>query len=378
VVLTLGAQYFQEELKADNNFWNTPSSNLRQKIEQNTIAAAAFGYVEWELTESVIFEGGARVNYERKNFTISSFYRPFNEGEFRPPLVGYNNRRELAEQVRPSGEFIMRFEPTDDVKFYSRFTRGYKGQHFNGNVLSTAQAIEPVEPEFVNSFEVGWATNWFDGLISWSGAGFYYDYENQQVYQLQSAEGVNVPVAVLVNAEDSRLIGMESELTVAWEGLRWYNSIGVIYSEYSDFRRQIEEITVSQTGDISISFDIENYSGNSLVNAPEFSLVGFLQYEWEMPDGLGNLTPRFDYRYKSRVYYTPENDERIGADGRWIFDARVDYKTLDGSVSLGAWVRNFLDEYYAVTAYDRKKGTGAIVYVVSEPRTWGMTVTYRF
>ena len=378
VVLTLGAQYFQEELKADNNFWNRTNSNLRQKIEQKTIAAAAFGYVEWELTESVIFEGGARVNYERKNFTISSFYRPFNDGAFLPPLVGYQDRRELAEQVRPSGEFIMRYEPTDDVKFYSRFTRGYKGQHFNGNVLSTAQAIEPVEPEFVNSFEVGWATSWFDGLLSWSGAGFYYDYENQQVYQLQSAEGVNVPVAVLVNAEDSRLIGMESELTLAWEGLRWYNSIGVIYSEYSDFRRQIEEITVSQTGDVSISFDIENYSGNSLVNAPEFSLVGFLQYEWEMPDGLGNLTPRFDYRYKSRVYYTPENDERIGADGRWIFDARVDYKTLDGSVSLGAWVRNFLDEYYAVTAYDRKKGTGAIVYVVSEPRTWGMTVTYRF
>jgi iron complex outermembrane receptor protein len=378
VVLSAGLQYFHERLQADNNFWNTPSSNLRQKILQTTDAAAAFGYVEWELTETLIFEGGARVNYERKNFQISSFYNPYNGNVFLPPLVGYNDRRELAEQVRPSGEFIMRFEPTDDVKFYGRFTRGYKGQHFNGNVLSTAQEIRPVNAEFVNSFEVGWATNWLDGLLSWSGAAFYYDYENQQVYQLQSAEGVNIPVPVLVNAEDSRLIGMESELTIAWEGIRWYNSVGVIYSEYSDFRRVIEEITVSQTGGVSISFDIENYSGNSLVNAPEFSLVGFLQYDWEMPSALGTLTPRFDYRFKSRVFYTPENDSRIGAGPRWIFDARVDWKTFDGNITLAVWCRNLLDEYYAVTAYDRKKGTGAIVYVVSEPRTYGLTATFRF
>lgn len=379
IVLTAGVQYFQDRLKADNSFWNTPSSNLQQQIVQRTIAAAGFGYVEWELTENLILEGGARVNYERKNFTISSFYNPFNNDTFGDPLTGYNNRRELAEQVRPSGEIIFRYEPTTDIKLYGRFSRGYKGQHFNGNALSPAQEIEPVSAEFVNSFELGWSATALDGIVNWNGAAFYYDYENQQVYQLQNAEGVSIPVAVLANAEDSRLIGMESDLTIAWEGLRWFNSIGVLYSEYSNFTRTIEEVSVSQTGDVSISFEVENYSGNALVNAPEFNLIGSLSYEWELPDTIGgSLTPRFDYRYKAQVFYTPENDSRIGADPRWIFDVRMDYTTLDGNISIGGWVRNLTDQYFPITAYDRKKGTGAIVYVVSDPRTYGMTVSYRF
>ena len=90
-----------------------------------------------------------------------------------PPLTGYDDLRELAEQVRPSGEIIFRYEPTSDIRFYSRFTRGYKGQHFNGNALTTAQTIDPVKAEFVNAFEVGWSTNWLDGVVTWNGAGFY-------------------------------------------------------------------------------------------------------------------------------------------------------------------------------------------------------------
>ena len=32
------------------------------------------------------------------------------------------------------------------IKFYWRFTRGYKGRHFNGTSISANQPIEPVEP----------------------------------------------------------------------------------------------------------------------------------------------------------------------------------------------------------------------------------------
>lgn len=374
LVLTAGAQYFHEVLKADNNFWNTPSSNLRQKIEQKTVAAAGYGYLEYELTENLIFEGGARVNYERKNFEISSFYNPYNNDQFGATFAGYSDRREIAEQVRPSGEVIFRYEPTDDVKFYSRFSRGYKGQHFNGNVLTTAQSIDPIAAEFVNSFEVGWNTDWFDKVVNWSGAAFFYDYEDQQVYQLLDAEGVSVPLPVLLNAEDSRLIGLESELKIHWEGIHWENAVGFIYSEYSDFRLINEEVSVSPGGGVSISLDVKDYSGNALVNAPEFTLVGYLSYDYEVT-GLGTFTPRFDYRFKSQVFYTPENDSRIGADPRWIFDARLDYKTPDGNIVVGGWIRNLTDEFYPVTAYDRKKGTGAIVYVVSEPRTYGLSIS---
>ena len=384
--LTGGVQVFYEDLEAENNFWNTSSTNLEQEIQQTTLAVAAFAHLEYELTETLILAGGARVNHERKNFTISTAYNNFSEDTFNAalgePLAGYENRRVLAEQVRPSGEIVLSYEPTDDIKFYSRFTRGYKGQHFNGNAVTEAQRIDPVAPEFVNSYEIGWSANFLDGMFAWTGAGFYYDYENQQVYSLENAPLGNsgIPVSVLINAEDSRLIGLESELTISWEGIRWYNAVGVIYSEYSDFRRVIEEVNVSlaNPGVVSISYDIKNYSGNQLVNAPEFSLVGSLHYEWQLPGELGVLTPRFDYRYKSQVFYTPENDSQIGAEGRWLFDMRIDYVSTAGDVGVGFWVRNLTEEFYAVTAFDRKKNTGSIVYVISEPRTFGATASFKF
>lgn len=374
VLLTVGAQYFQEELESDNLFWNNPGSALSQQIEQKTVAAAGFGYVEFELSETLTLEGGARANYERKNFAISTSYNGYQNDVFLPPRTGFKNRRELSEQVRPSGEIIMRWEPTDDINFYGRFTRGHKGRHFNGNTLTTAQNIKPVRAESISAFEVGWGANFLDGLVSWNGAGFYYDYEDQQVYQLQNASGISVPVPILINAKDSRLVGMESDVKVAWEGIEWFNSVGIIYSEYSDFKLVTENISVSTDGVVSISLDVDDYSGNSLVNAPELTLVGYLSYVYDLPTG-GSLIPRIDYRYKSQVFYTPQNDSRIGADPRWLFDVRLDYKTPGGNIGIAGWVRNVTDEYFAVTGYDRKDGAASIIYVVSEPRTYGLTLS---
>ncbi|MFO0688170.1 MAG: TonB-dependent receptor [Myxococcota bacterium] len=382
LTLTGGAQYFQEELNALNSIWNSPSSNLRQDVTQGTLALAAFGYVKWELTETLAFEGGARINYERKHFKISSSYAPYVGDQFvTDKSTGYEDTGVRSAIAQPSGEIIMRYEPTDDVKFYARFTRGLKGQHFNGNTLTKYQEISPVSAEHVNAFEVGWDTNWMDGIVQWTGAGFFYDYENQQVYQLLDAKttsGGGFPVPTLLNAKDSRLIGLESDLTFSWEGIRWSNSIGVIYSEYSDFKVQNILKSVDQTtGNITLTYETKDYSGNALVNAPPLTLVSSLSYTWDVSN-VGTFTPRFDYRYKGQVFFTPEGDSRIGNDPYWIFDARLDYKSPDGSIEIGAWIQNMLDQFYAVTAYDRKKTVGAIVYVPSSPRTFGVTLTYRY
>ena len=113
------------------------------------------------------------------------------------------------------------------------------------------------------------------------------------------------------------------------------------------------------------------------MNSPELSYVSYAQYRWEIPR-FGSLMPRFDWRYKSRVYYTPENDSRIGADPRWIFDARLTYTNPEGTLSISGWVRNLTDEIYPVTAFDRKDGNGAIVWVMSDPRTYGVSASLRF
>jgi len=378
VEFLVGATALYDRLGATNQVWVAPNNFLSQQITQKTWHAALFGHVEWEITESVILQGGARVNYERKGFELTSGVRRLSFDTETPATVPKQNDRALAEEFRPSGEIVLRYEPTSDLKYYWRFSRGYKGRHFNGTAVFPLTPIDAVKPEFVNSFEIGWSMSFFDGIVAWNGAGFYYDYENQQVFQLQDSPGVAFPVNTLINAQDSRLIGGESDITIRWEGFEIFQSIGIQYSEFSDFRNVQREDRVSPgSGDVLTTFRVDDFSGNNLVNSPELSYVSYAQYRWELPR-FGSLTPRFDWRYKSRVYYTPENDSRVGSDPRWLLDARLTYTNPEGTLSLSGWVRNLTDELYPVTAFDRKDGNGAIVWVISDPRTYGVSASLRF
>ncbi|MFK7896552.1 MAG: TonB-dependent receptor [Myxococcota bacterium] len=376
--LLIGATALYDRLGATNKIFVAANNFLTQDITQKTYHAAIFGHVEWEITEDVIFQGGIRLNYERKGFELSSAIRRLRFNVETPAQEPNSFTRALTEEWHPSGELVLRYEPTSDVKFYWRFSRGYKGRHFNGTAIFPGQKPDAVKAEFVNALELGWSANLFDGVVAWNGAGFFYDYENQQVFQIQDNAGTAFPVSTLINARDSRLIGGETDVTIRWEGFEIAQSIGVTFSEFTDFRdvQETERVSVSG-GNVSSTFTVDDFSGNQLVNAPEFSYVSYAQYAWEVPN-IGLVTPRFDWRYKSQVFYTAENDDRLGAKARWILDARLTIASLDGQLSLSGWVRNITDEIYPLTAFDRKEGNGAVVWVMSDPRTYGVSASIRF
>jgi iron complex outermembrane receptor protein len=383
VSIMLGATGLYDRLGALNTIWINPSSYLFQNITQKTYYFALFGYLDFEITENISISGGARINYERKSFELSSAV--FRNQPFEIPTQTTTgalfNERALSEDFRPSGEVILSYEPTSDLMFYWKFSRGYKGRHFNGTAIDGNAPIDPVSPEFVNSFELGWNMNLNlgDVGISWNGAGYFYDYENQQVFQLQDGEkGGSFPVNQLINAEDSRLIGGETDVRIQWEGFELFQSIGVAYSEFSDFRNTTFRTVCAPTGLSCKKIpNVEDFSGNLLVNSPELSYVSYGLYRWEIPR-IGTITPRLDWRYKSRVFYTPENDSRIGSEPRWLLDARVSYSNAEGTFEIAGWVRNLTDELYPVTAFDRKDGNGVIAYVISDPRTYGLTASFQF
>ena len=377
IEVILGATALYDRLGAVNTIWVASNNFLGQDITQKTWHAALFGHIEWDLTETLTLSGGARINYERKGFEISSRIQRLRDDVPSPANEPKLNDRALAEEFRPSGEIVLEYSPTEDLRYYWRFSRGYKGRHFNGTAIFPGQSSEAVQPEFVNALEAGFSFDFLDQIISWSGAAYFYDYENQQVFQLQDSPETAFPVNTLLNAKDSRLIGGETELGIVWEGFETRHSLGVQYSEFSDFRDVQEDVRVSASGGQFTIFRVNDFSGNQLVNSPELSYVAYAQYAWEI-DGLGIVTPRFDWRYKSRVFYTAENDSRIGAEPRWILDARLSFSTFDSTLEVSAWIRNITDEIYPVTAFDRKDNNNAIVWVMSDPRTYGVSASLRF
>jgi iron complex outermembrane receptor protein len=233
-----------------------------------------------------------------------------------------------------------------------------------------------VDPEFVNSFEVGFNTSWRDGLISWNGATFLYNYEDQQVYQLQNSPD-SFPINQLINAEDSRVFGVESDLMLSWKELRVFVALGYLFSEYSDFRNVVTFTTVTGTGQLLTTFEKQDFSGNRLVNAPELSITGFATYKLDL-GRMGWLSPRFDFTYQSKIYFTPRNSDRVGDNSRWVFNLRLGYSDPEDRFEIAGWVRNLTDEIYRQTVFDQTRAQNSVVSVLSLGRTYGATLTMRF
>jgi len=123
--------------------------------------------------------------------------------------------------------------------------------------------------------------------------------------------------------------------------------------------------------------EIKNYSGNQLVSAPEISFSGDFSYAIDMGE-LGTLTPRLDYSWRSKVYFTPDNEARLGDRSRLLVSTRLAWAMMDGKFEVAGWVRNVTDEVYRVTALNLIGVLDQINYVIAEPRTYGITGTVKF
>ena len=383
---TLGGFYLYEYLEVFNIFFGGPQFSPLQDQTQRTRYFAIYGHMRWEIAETLSLEGGARVNNERKSFQITSSTWD-KTAETRVPSNDLDDSEEV-NLTRVSGEVTLDYHPTEAVSFYGKYTRGFKGPHFNGAAVRSLEAIiEPADPESVDAFEFGIKSRWFDNAVSIDLASFYYSYKKQQVFQTRSITS-DVIVNELINANDTRVAGLEASFSSAdvipvipWiivDGLRTSFSFAYLHSEYTNFVNIDTKLVTNPLNPVPITLtEIRDFTGNQLVSAPEFSFNGNVSYAWNL-GRTGVLTPRLDYTWRSKVYFTPDNEARLGDRSRWILNARISWEVADGKVQLEGWVRNLTDEVYRLTAIDLIGALEQINYVMAPPRTYGLTATVRF
>ncbi len=151
---TVGSFYLYEYLEIFNIFFAGGQFSPLQDQSQRTNYLGVFGHLRWELSENLKIEGGARLNNERKSFRITSSTWNGTIGESVPS--NDLDASEDADVTRGSGEATIHYTPTPEVDFYGKYTRGFKGPHFNGAAVRSLDAIiAPAKPETVDAFEVG-------------------------------------------------------------------------------------------------------------------------------------------------------------------------------------------------------------------------------
>lgn len=357
---------------------DAPTVDITRDYTQKTWNLGAFARFVWMPQENFTFDAGVRYNWEKKNFVYS-----FVESAGDRTILTSNTWDHFTYDVR------FRYEPTEDILFYAKFTHGWRSGHFNATA-NTLRGATSAKPEKLNSWEVGTTTNWFDNRLTINGAAFFYRYEDYQVF-VTNRDFSAVPEQIITNADDAQVYGIELDVIAEpVDGLRLSMNFGWLESEFIDFvdQRLVQE-QISLAPPLTINTQLnEDFSGNRLQNSPKYSLSLSATYEFNFAR-FGKLKPGYFSSWTDEVHFDrsegrglvndsnqtflPENT--IGQRAFWIHNVRLEWSTQEDRVQIATWVRNVTNKVYKVFAFETGQFAGILL---GDPRTYGadMTLTW--
>ena len=236
-----------------------------------------------------------------------------------------------------SGKIGLDWLPNSDWLVYGNISKGFKSGGYNGAAASTWDQLSPYDEEDLLAYEVGFKSTLLDGSMQLNACAFYYDYKDKQIVGFTN-DPVFGLLTELVNVPKSEITGAEFE--VDWqpvEGL--YFKVGATWldSEVKSYEG------LDGTG------TVQDFSGNSLAQTPEWQYNGIASYQWSVFDEL-IMQVAIDVNYKDQYQASIDESELFFIDDYTILDSRIGIGASDGRWQFTVWGRNLTDEYYYTSA----------------------------
>ncbi len=317
----VGVYYFASDL--DSRFYQlvplvnpNPLNDARQTASDT--AAALFGQATLQLTGQWSLTGGLRLGRdERRVTTVGS-------GVADSPTKLAGRRDSGGDAWR----FDVAYAASEDLRFYASVATGYTSGGFTRQVRSGQ--LDDFGPEEILAYEAGVKSRSPRRRLTLNAATFLYDYRDVQVSTTELVEGQ--PFTGVDNAAKAKLYGIDAEAS-----LQATDRIGLSAGAVWMPKREFTEFTDEQTGRV--------YSGNRLVRAPRLSSTVAIEYAGPLR-GLGSLSARIEYNYRSAYFFTRDNVPKYAQDAFGLLNAFVTLALPEGRWQLFAAARNLTDEDY--------------------------------
>lgn len=330
-----------------NALLGTSTFEFRNDVMVKTTAYSLFANADYDLLDKLTLNVGLRYTDESKKLNFAQLGVP-----------GLYPDLDLADEfadndLSPTVSLIYR--PVANMSFYGTVSRGFKSGGWNPDITSTDQI--QFNSESVTNYEIGTHMNLLDGRLALNAAVYHMDYDDLQISQFLSlALG-----RVIRNAGAVKIDGAEFDLTVrpaSWLTLSTgagYND--AVFTDYDDHAGGV-------------------YTGNQVQGSPKWSV--FAAGDVRYPLGFGDLIARAEYSYRSRVYFTPNQDADFSTEPEGLVNARVGLSLMDGRMEVLAFGENLTDEVSLRDAFDQGVGVPVFLRAYSEGRRFGVRVTYRY
>ncbi|MEM9530242.1 MAG: TonB-dependent receptor [Pseudomonadota bacterium] len=296
-------------------------------------------------------------------------------------------------------EFIPRvsvnWTPNDDNNLYFSYSEGFKGGSFDPRGQTSAAPdldgdgdidatdvfeFMQFEPEFVDTFELGWKTSAMGGRVRSAIAVFFSEYTDVQI---PGSVGVDTDgdgvvdsfIGITSNAADADIFGVEIEgqasiaedwiaggdsLSLAW-------TLGYIDAEFNEFIDAFGQDVADE---------------RVFQNTPDLTASATINYQFPM-DLFGNsgslsIINTFSHRDEASQFEVP--NPFLDQDTFTLWDLSVVWEDDAGHWRAGLHGRNLFDEQYKVAGYffPTLGLEGSITAFYGNPLTASATLEYRF
>lgn len=338
------------------------------KAAVDTETYAVFGDFTYNFTDQLSLSVGGRYTWDERTANIlrQNYLgggSPFFGGAgvpFGGASTNFNGKRSF-KKFTP--RVSISFKPSPDHNIYASFSQGFKGGGFdprgvgtnapdlNGNGIrgenDEVAAFLSFRPESVDSYEVGYKGNLFDGGLTFALAGFYADYSDVQIPGSVACIVGGLPsfCGVTSNAGKATFKGVELEFNArlgesfATDGdrLNLLGAVGYIDAQFDEYIANIA----------SVPTDVAAF--RNVQNTPKWTASATLAYMTSVGAGRLNLGTTVSYRSRTSQFEIP--NPYIDQSGYALVDASLVYTSPDDRWSIGLHGKNLTDKEYKTSGY---------------------------
>jgi len=346
---------------------NSPLNMNNQFVDYNqrTKSAATYGNLDYSITQDLTLSVGARYQYESKDLhidpgTTNSGVVYCTTGTLNNCPNTYYDTSKAWYTLTPRS--VLSWQATSDLMAYFNYSKGWSAGNYNAPQASTVVAVlTPVNPQTVDSFEVGVKGQWFDRRFRTNLALYDQQFDNIQKTAISSINGIHV--TTLLNAAKADIKGVEAELTaMPIEGLRLNASAGYVMASYSQF-------------DVSLPTNAyaPGYVGTNLAFqlVPKWTTDVGASYSFELPRFAGDFDINTDYSWRSMQYGDFYNTPQVIVKPYGLLNASLNYTA--GEMTYSLWGQNLQNTFYSLSS----SINAGWIENPGIPRTFGMTVSFK-
>jgi len=438
----LGAQYLEEDssLVNSSSFWvRNPNSPLAGppffltaqqtetafpvRITRDTEYAAAFGKLNWRITDTLRLGLEARYNSDDIDYDVpgwrlqdvslrglepvclpdvpqGAIFMGVPGPDVPPPgTVNGCPRSASLSYNEWTPRVTLDWQVTGNILAYANAARGFKPGGFNVNELIDFEG-QGYDPEFVDAYEIGFKSYWDEYQLAFDAAVFYNDYTDQQIgVQLNQTGAGDTIVAVpgITNAGEVESRGFE--VAANWQATDRLNlNMAYAYTDatFGDYIQgpaptadasafALCGVPQGQTSSPQIRAESGNacadFTGNQVAKNPKHALNMGALYRAPLGNSGNSWFVELNGQYRSKRYVSEANLAWMPSYTNYDLQAGLDFEQF----SIVGFVTNLTDDDTIRSAQrnvdpGRPEGFApgrAVIGYLPEPRVAGVRIIYR-